>query len=716
MKERMKKYPFSSKAIKAVLVASLALSPVAGFGASKAQAAGNAEYSVASYDSVQALIDRLNTDYDRLSQDQKDYLRDAQEKVYGIIAANWVGYTDKIFVKNVNDVNADEVTLLKAVVGLTNATNTTELATAITDFRTPTNKQMVANVVGSEITVDELLAYIADVEVEYKGILEARKDAIITDVVTNDPQGAASIISGILALPENKDKEYTDITIQDIINYINSNNVTLSQTTVSVIAAQLGSALEDAMVAVGDNHPDVNTALENKLVTKSEIKTVFAGIVTAYFTKPSSGGGGGGAVTPPKPEPKPIEIELPQGAAEVVKEQNQSGKVEVVTKVSTEKVNQIVNLISAEKAVVPLTLEKPAAGEVAKAQVPAALFTEAVKKNAAAVVEVKTEEASYKLPANEINVANLAEKLGVSPSDVQINISVNVVNAADVKGNVDKNNLNPVSKVIEFTVTAVSGNKEQHITTFSTYVEREIVGDTDFNSNKSTAVRLNDNGTFSPIPTLFNGKTATIKSLTNSKYTIVQNDKTFTDVNNGANFFEANIEKLASKYIINGKTADTYAPSQNITRGEFAALISRSLGLVAKDPSEKKFSDVSTTQAVNKNGEINAAVEAGIIKGYTNGEFAPNKEMTRAEAAIMIARAMDFTKVPASKLDTTKKLTSFTDNAAIGQTSLTSVEKVVQAGIMSGFGNGEFGAYKNTQRDQMAKVLDKFLQTSNLIN
>ena len=174
---------------------------------------------------------------------------------------------------------------------------------------------------------------------------------------------------------------------------------------------------------------------------------------------------------------------------------------------------------------------------------------------------------------------NLAQKLGVAADDVQIEISVNIVDVKDVQGTISSNNLNLVSKVIEFTVKAKAGGKEQLISTFKSFVEREIIANKELDPKHSAALRLNNNGTISPVPAVFAGKVATIKSPSNSKYAIVENDKTFNDVNNGANYFEENIEKLASKYIINGKTETSYAPSDNITRGEFAALVSRGLGL-----------------------------------------------------------------------------------------------------------------------------------------
>jgi len=720
----MKKYPFSKKAVQAMLAATIALSPVAAFGAVDAHAEG-AEYTVASYGSVQELITRLDADYDKLSQDQKNELRQMQTKVYNIIASDWVGYTNKIFINSVTSATAPEAVMLQQIVGLSNATTTAELQDKIEGFKSLNRSENLVNAVfGSSITEDELLNYIASVELEYKSIINSKKMQI-AGIIAADPN-ASDIITEIL------DQISNGQSIDGLqLQLVNLNNINFSQNTIDQLSDVLGSALKEAMETVGAQlqHAKVNTALEDKLKTKAEVKAVFKEIVAAYFYVPSTGGGGGGTPTPtPQPTPGEGEVTVPNGAAEVIKE-TKNGQTEVVTKVSQTKVSEIVSSITTEKPVVLLQLAKPAAGETAKAQLPASLFTEAAQKNSDAAINIKTEEASYKLPVSEINVTDLAKALGVAASDVQITIAVNVVEptAAEVAEFVKNNK--PVSKIIEFEVKAVSGNKEVPVTTYRYYAERVIKLDSEvstssvnasagakLNVNNLAGVRINEDGSFSPVPTVFNGDEATIKSLTNSKYTIVENSKTFTDVDNGANYFEANIEKLASKYIINGKTDSTYAPSADITRGEFAALISRSLGLVAKNPAEVKFPDVPATKAVNKNGEINAAVEAGIIQGFPNGEFKPDQPMTRAEAAIMIDRAMTFTKVADSKLDKTKKVTSLADHDSISNTSRSSIEKVYQAGIMGGFNNGEFGPYQNTQRDQMAKVLDKFLQVSGMIN
>ena len=143
--------------------------------------------------------------------------------------------------------------------------------------------------------------------------------------------------------------------------------------------------------------------------------------------------------------------------------------IEVITKILPGKVTEIVNAMTSEKFVIPVKLDKPAAGEMAKAQVPGTLFKEAFKKNKRAMIEIQTEEASYKLPASEINISDLAKKLGVPESDVQITVSINVVKAPSTKAKV-------ISNAIEFHVEAVAGDKKVTITAYGSFVEREIVG------------------------------------------------------------------------------------------------------------------------------------------------------------------------------------------------------------------------------------------------
>lgn len=108
---------------------------------------------------------------------------------------------------------------------------------------------------------------------------------------------------------------------------------------------------------------------------------------------------------------------------------------------------------------------------------------------------------------------------------------------------------------------------------------------------------------------------------------------TFSDIKNHAN--KAAIEELASRGIINGMSKDTFAPNKTITRAEFAAIVTRALGLAAKDT--KAFTDVPSSKWYA--GYIGAANSSGIVNGVGGGKFNPDGTITRQEAAAMVARA-----------------------------------------------------------------------------
>lgn len=108
---------------------------------------------------------------------------------------------------------------------------------------------------------------------------------------------------------------------------------------------------------------------------------------------------------------------------------------------------------------------------------------------------------------------------------------------------------------------------------------------------------------------------------------------TFTDVKNHTN--KAAIEELASRGIINGMSKDVFSPNKTMTRAEFAAIVTRALGLTAKDT--KAFTDVPSSKWYA--GYIGAANSSGIVNGVGSGKFNPDGTITRQEAAAMVARA-----------------------------------------------------------------------------
>lgn len=198
---------------------------------------------------------------------------------------------------------------------------------------------------------------------------------------------------------------------------------------------------------------------------------------------------------------------------------------------------------------------------------------------------------------------------------------------------------------------------------------------------------------------------ATIKRLGNSIYTVVESSKSFDDLS--GHWAKADIELLASKLVIKGMTERNFVPENQITRAEFAALVVSGLGLTESSSGEftdvkasdwysgavgaavkaglvegfedgtfspnanitreqmavmiaramtlagnSAIADAKGLQAFEDEKAINGwakdsvarALNAGIMNGITNSSFVPGDKATRAQAAVIMKRLLQFEK------------------------------------------------------------------------
>lgn len=107
------------------------------------------------------------------------------------------------------------------------------------------------------------------------------------------------------------------------------------------------------------------------------------------------------------------------------------------------------------------------------------------------------------------------------------------------------------------------------------------------------------------------------------------------------------VAAAANLKIINGRSASKFDPNATITRAEMATMIARALKVSqgASDVADantalKGFADAGKISASLKAG-VAFAASNGIVKGNA-GKFLPNNNATRAEAAVIIYRAINF--------------------------------------------------------------------------
>ena len=128
----------------------------------------------------------------------------------------------------------------------------------------------------------------------------------------------------------------------------------------------------------------------------------------------------------------------------------------------------------------------------------------------------------------------------------------------------------------------------------------------------------------------------------------------FTDVAFGK-WYNKSISTMAKIGIVKGRTADTFVPNAPITRAEFAAICSRFDQSNVEIKSD--FNDISGHWAEK---EIRRAASLGWIKGYADGSFKPDQNITRAEAASMINRMLH--RLPETVEDLLDGMVQWQDN------------------------------------------------------
>lgn len=125
------------------------------------------------------------------------------------------------------------------------------------------------------------------------------------------------------------------------------------------------------------------------------------------------------------------------------------------------------------------------------------------------------------------------------------------------------------------------------------------------------------------------------------------NMQMFPDVPSGY-WASCPIDKLATNDVVVGYPDRMFKPSKDITRAEFATMLVKGFehNMYSSAP-ERIFSDVPTTHWANS--AITVAVHQNLLKGYPNGKFMPEHNVTRAEALCAMSKGLKCQEVDKCK-------------------------------------------------------------------
>lgn len=161
---------------------------------------------------------------------------------------------------------------------------------------------------------------------------------------------------------------------------------------------------------------------------------------------------------------------------------------------------------------------------------------------------------------------------------------------------------------------------------------------------------------------------------------------------------EQTLNAWQAQGFLDGYGDGTCQPDGPVTRAGFAKLMNRAMGFTAEAPIT--FTDVGEDDWFHT--EVARAVAAGYAQG-SGGMFLPRQNITRAQAAAMLARAAGLTADEA-------KADGFTDAASLPAWAKGSIGAAADAGLMSGYADGTFRADGLITRAQAVVTLDRLMK------
>jgi hypothetical protein len=146
-----------------------------------------------------------------------------------------------------------------------------------------------------------------------------------------------------------------------------------------------------------------------------------------------------------------------------------------------------------------------------------------------------------------------------------------------------------------------------------------------------------------------------------------------------------------------GYADGTFRPDRAITRAEMAAILARNLGFDGAGNAASSYADVPSTHWAVK--EIEYVKQSGLMVGDGNGSFRPDALITRGEMAAIAARY--------KQLDTSGFTESSFSDVDAAYWGAAYIEAAKAAGILDGYGDGTYRPNGQLTRAEAVKIINR---------
>ncbi|MFB5269787.1 S-layer homology domain-containing protein [Paenibacillus enshidis] len=437
--------------------------------------------------------------------------------------------------------------------------------------------------------------------------------------------------------------------------------------------------------------------------------------------KGSNGGGGGGGSTT-----TPTTPEAPKGNLGVTLNGNDNpfatgtvstsnGRTVTSVKVDQGKLNDAISQGTGQK----LAIHSPNEGDMTVDGLTADTLKQLADKGAS--LEISNLLAIYPVPVGKINLSSVASQLdNAALSDIGVRIDIkraseDVIASAKSKAAAAGYELlvDPVDLDLTFTHDGQTVRSGQ----LNEYAVKYIALPAGVDPNRiTTGVVVNPDGSVYHLPTVVtkigDRYFAQINDLRSSgTYSVIWNPQDFDDVR--SHWGKEDVNNIAARLDLKGNGNNTFAPNRSVTRSEFAEITVLGLGLMRQEASQVSFPDVSSS-AWYKNA-VSIADEYDIVRGYKDGNFYGDKQITREQAFAIIARAYRLIQSEDASGEDTSVLAQYADGAKVSNWAKADVAQLIQAGIIQGNG-AKLSPQATMTRAEVTALIARMLKTANLID
>ena len=176
----------------------------------------------------------------------------------------------------------------------------------------------------------------------------------------------------------------------------------------------------------------------------------------------------------------------------------------------------------------------------------------------------------------------------------------------------------------------------------------------------------------------------------------------FTDVTakNVGSWAADSIDFCADNDLVNGKSTYSFAPKDNLTRGQLVAILYRAAGSPSVTGTTNPFNDVKTGDYYYN--AVLWAYKNDVVNGTGAGKFSPNANVTREQIAAILYRYMGS---PAA----TGSLSGYSDRSKISSWATTAMQWAIGKGYITGTSSTTLDPLGQATRAQAAVMLHRFL-------